>query len=291
LSRISIVGCFFSSGLSTTIFRERPVTSSTSSWIRDVGDEVLVLHRARVLGEDREGVGIPLDQDGALLDVRPVAHLEARAVDDRVALAIAPLRVLDTIDPVRFMTTSSPLASAPIRRGLGLDDLQALVADGAGVLGVERRLLADARRRAADVERAHRQLRAGLADRLRRDDADREAELDQLAGREVAAVALGAAAAPRRAGEHRADADLLDARSWIAGRRRLVELLVLLDDQLARERIDDPLERDAADDALAQRLDDLARLDDRLASMPSIVPQSISWMMTSCATSTRRRVR
>ena len=32
LSRISIVGCFFSSGLSTTIFRERPVTSSTSSW-------------------------------------------------------------------------------------------------------------------------------------------------------------------------------------------------------------------------------------------------------------------
>ena len=32
LSRISIIGCFFSSGLSTTIFRERPVTSSTSSW-------------------------------------------------------------------------------------------------------------------------------------------------------------------------------------------------------------------------------------------------------------------
>jgi hypothetical protein len=28
-----------------------------------------------------------------------------------------------------------------------------------------------------------------------------------------------------------------------------------------------------------------------LASMPSIVPQSISWMMTSCATSTSRRVR
>ena len=31
LSRTSIIGCFFSSGLSTTIFRERPVTSSTSS--------------------------------------------------------------------------------------------------------------------------------------------------------------------------------------------------------------------------------------------------------------------
>ena len=36
LSRISIVGCFFSSGESTTIFRDRPVTSSTSSWTRDV---------------------------------------------------------------------------------------------------------------------------------------------------------------------------------------------------------------------------------------------------------------
>jgi len=32
LSRISMSGCFFSSGLSTTIFRDRPVTSSSSSW-------------------------------------------------------------------------------------------------------------------------------------------------------------------------------------------------------------------------------------------------------------------
>ena len=36
--------------------------------IRDVGDEVLVLHRARILGEDRERVGIPLDEDLARLD-------------------------------------------------------------------------------------------------------------------------------------------------------------------------------------------------------------------------------
>jgi hypothetical protein len=28
---LSISGCFFSSGLSTTIFRDRPVTSSSSS--------------------------------------------------------------------------------------------------------------------------------------------------------------------------------------------------------------------------------------------------------------------
>jgi catechol 2,3-dioxygenase-like lactoylglutathione lyase family enzyme len=43
-------------------------------------------------------------------------------------------------------------------------------------------------RDATGVERAHRELRARLADRLRRDDADRLAELDQPPGREVAAV-------------------------------------------------------------------------------------------------------
>ena len=39
-----------------------------------------------------------------------------------------------------------------------------------------------ARRRAADVERPHRQLRAGLANRLRRDDADRLPELTVTSG-------------------------------------------------------------------------------------------------------------
>ena len=175
---------------------------------RDVGDEVLVLHRARVLGEDRERVRIPLDEDLARLDRLAVAHLEARAVDDRIALAVAALRVLDH---QRSGAVHDDQLAGVLARALGLDHLQALVADRAGVLGVERRLLRDSRRRAADVERAHRQLRARLADRLRGDDADREAELDQAPGREVAAVALGAAAAAARAGQHRTDADLLDA--------------------------------------------------------------------------------
>src|SRR4029079_18876441 len=115
---------------------------------------------------------------------------------------------------------------------------------------------------ATDVERAHRELRARLADRLRGDDADREAEFDELARRQVAAVALGAAAAARRAGEDRTNADLLDPGFLDRGGLLLVDLAVLLDDRLARERVGDLLERDAADDALAQRLDDLARFDD-----------------------------
>ena len=49
--------------------------------------------------------------------------------------------------------------------------------------------------------------------------------------------------------------------SWMSG-LLLVDLVVDVDDDLAGERVDDPLERDAADDAVAQRLDDLAALDD-----------------------------
>ncbi len=201
-----------------------------------------------------EGVGIPLDQHLALLDVLAFLHLEARAVDDRVALAVAALGVLH--DQRTAAVHDDQVAV------LRLDDLQAVEPRRAGVARLERRLLGDARRRAADVERSHRQLRAGLADGLRRDDADRLPELDHLAGGEVAAVALRADAAPRRAGEHRPDLHLLDARFLNRGRGRLVHDLVHFDDRLAGERVGDALERRAADDAVAQRLDDLALFDD-----------------------------
>ena len=69
------------------------------------------------------------------------------------------------------------------------------------------------------VERPHRQLGAGLTDRLRRDDADGLADVDQLAGGQRAAVALGAGAGLGVTGQHRADLDLLDA-----GRDQLADL-------------------------------------------------------------------
>src|SRR5581483_1899837 len=64
------------------------------------------------------------------------------------------------------------------------------------------------RRHATGVERAHRQLGARLADRLGGDHADRLADLDQLAGGQVAAVAVAADALPGLAGEDRADLDV-----------------------------------------------------------------------------------
>ena len=81
-------------------------------------------------------------------------------------------------------------------------------------------LFGDARGGSADVERAHRELRAGLADGLRGDDADRFAEFDHAAGGQVAAVAARANSAAGFAGEHGTDLDALDAgglnRSWPA---------------------------------------------------------------------------
>src|SRR4029079_16923626 len=152
----------------------------------------------------RERVRIPLDENLPGLDRLGVAHLEARTVDDRVALAVAPLFVLDHQRSGAVHDDQLARLRIVSATALRLDHLQALVADRAGVLGVEGGLLRDSRRRAADVERTHRELRARLADRLGGDDADRQAELDQPSGREVAAVALRAAAAAARAGQHRA---------------------------------------------------------------------------------------
>ena len=140
-----------------------------------------------------------------------------------------------------------------------LGDVRVADADVAFVARLERALLdLAARRRAADVERPHRELRARLADRLAGDDADRLADVDLVPAREVAPVALGADAALGLAGEHRADDDLLDARLLDDVHEVLVELRVRRDEHLARERVDDVLERDAAEDAVAERLDDLA---------------------------------
>src|SRR5690606_24858370 len=117
-----------------------------------------------------------------------------------------------------------------------------------------------ARRRTTDVERTHRQLRARLADRLSRDDANCFADVHVVTTGQVAPVAHGAHAAPRLAGEHRANHDLFDARVLDATDRGFVEELVRLNDGLSRQRIDDLFERHAPEDALAERLNDFAGL-------------------------------
>ena len=106
------------------------------------------------------------------------------------------------------------------------DDVAVLDPDRAVEVRLDERLLGDLRR-AADMERAHGELRARLADRLRGDDADRLAHIDRRAARKIAPIALAANAVLGLAGQHRADVHLMDAGS--------VELLdCLLVDQRRR---------------------------------------------------------
>ena len=126
------------------------------------------------------------------------------------------------------------------------------------------RRLVDHLRRAADVERAHGELGARLADRLRRDDADRLAEIDRRAAGEIAPVALAADPVLGLAGEHRADADSLDLGLLDLLDVTLLDQLARRDHHLAGRRRDDVFGRGTSEDALAERSDDLAGVDDRL---------------------------
>src|SRR3546814_10216378 len=77
--------------------------------------------------------------------------------------------------------------------------------------GLDGGLLGTALGRAADVEGAHGELGARLADRLRGDDADRLADVHLGAAGAVAPVAGAADAAYRLAHQRRADEDGVDA--------------------------------------------------------------------------------
>ncbi|MPM12273.1 hypothetical protein SDC9_58625 [bioreactor metagenome] len=107
---------------------------------------------------------------------------------------------------------------APAVGGLQPDPAGGTRDRGLGLRGAGLEELDDTRQTLGDVvaghttgvERTHRQLGAGLTDRLGRDDADGLADIDQLAGRERTAVAHRAGAGGGLTGEHRAHLDLGD---------------------------------------------------------------------------------
>ena len=182
-----------------------------------------------------------------------VFDLDLGAVDHRIALLFAALVVHDRDGAVAVHHHQVAFLRA---YGDQVDE-----AHGAVVLGIEARLLADSRGRAADVEGTHGELRSRLADGLRRDDAGGLAQLDQTARRQVAAVAHHADTALGFAGEHRANLHPLDTGGLHRVGQVLRDLLVDVDDDVAFVVLD-LLQRNAAHDTVAQRLDDLARLHD-----------------------------
>ena len=145
--------------------------------LREAGDavrllaEVLAFHDvaegdvAADLRQDRGREGIPLDELLARHDFLSVGHLDRRAVNDGVPLLLAPLVVHDRDLAVAVDHDEVAVLALNRRRPKEPDRARVL----GGVLG----LLGDTRRGATVVERPHRELGAGLADRLRRDDAAR----------------------------------------------------------------------------------------------------------------------
>ena len=118
-------------------------------------------------------------------------------------------------------------------------------------------------RDAARVERAHRELRARFADRLRGDNADCLADLDLCLIGEIPPIALHADAELRFAGQHAADGDAF-ADAFDPLRELLVHGVVDMGDHLARRFVHNVLCEHASDDAVGKGLDDAGPLSDRL---------------------------
>src|SRR5438034_670925 len=221
----------------------------------NAGLQVVELHRAGGLRQNREGKGIPLGENLAVSDVFAVLNAEARAVDNVVALLLTAL-LIDDGDEAGTVHGDERAATT-------LDVFKVDEFDHPVVAGFERGALGDARGGSADVERAHGELRAGFADGLCGDDADGFAELDHAAGGQVAAIAQRAHAAPRFASEHGTDAHAVDTGALDGVGELFVDFLVHVDDDVALE-VFDFVQGNAAHDAVTERLDFHAPFDNGL---------------------------
>jgi hypothetical protein len=114
---------------------------------------------------------------------------------------------------------------------------------------------------AADVEGPHRQLGAGLADRLGGDDADRFTDVHRRAAGQVAAVAGAADADLGFAGQDRTHLHRLHRSGFDGVGHVLGQVGVGRDDDLAGRRVLDVLGRETAQDAGAQRDQHVAAFD------------------------------
>ena len=134
---------------------------------------------------------------------------------------------------------------------------------------------------AADVERAHGELGARLADRLGGDDAHRHAHLDQLAGGQVAAVAEGAdAALASQVSTERMRTFSMPAACTSLAVSSVISSLALTmtsppNGSLMSSRLTRPTMRSRSGSMTSP--DSMMGL----ISMPSTVPQSCSEMITS----------
>src|SRR5262249_21747274 len=166
-------------------------------------DQIFEPDGALDLGHDRPGIGIPFGDALAAFNLLTVLDLHAGAVLDAMQRPFGTVLIDDHNHHVARHRDQLAVGVA----------LHRLIADPDRAVEVrfDERLLRDLRR-TADVECTHGELRARLADRLSRDNTDSLAHVDGRAAREIAPVALAAHAVRELAGQHRPDAQLLNAR-------------------------------------------------------------------------------
>src|SRR4029077_14551092 len=134
----------------------------------------------RFLRENRDVVRIPLHEGIALLNILAVGDGNERADDDGM--------VFEFVTVFGAHRNAAVFVQDDAIAVFELHNAQLVVTDNAVELGLDLRLFEHRRGRSTYVERTHGKLRAGLADRLRGDDASGFAELDEVAAREIAAV-------------------------------------------------------------------------------------------------------
>src|SRR5690606_25833308 len=146
-------------------------------------DQVLEANGARLLGDDGQAERIPLGQAVAFLHGGAVLEHQHGAVGHAMDRTLAAFRV-DHRHLAGAGERQAPATLVDDGRHVAVFDLAVGYRfEVAGLVDL---------RRAADVEGPHRQLRARLTDRLRRDHADRLADVDRRAARQIAPVALAA---------------------------------------------------------------------------------------------------
>src|ERR1700730_6158005 len=155
-------------------------------------DQILEADGALDLGENRPRVRVPLGDTLAALDHIAFVDPHARAVLNAMGRTLGAVGVRHRDHHVAHH--GNQMAFAVLLDRLVLDRHLAVE------IRLDERLLVDLRC-AADVEGAHRQLGAGFADRLRRDDADGFAVVDRRATGKIAAIALAADAVDKLAGQ------------------------------------------------------------------------------------------
>ena len=201
------------------------------------------------------GVRIPGGHDLTADDLVAFLRGDLRAVRNLVALALAA----ELVDHADLAGTRDRHQVAL----LVLHGLHVVEAQRALVAHFERRSRSGSRRGTTDVERAHRELRARLADRLRGHDADRFADVDLAASREVASVAGGADAVARLAGDGRANLHDVDAFLLDEAHHLFVDERARRQQHLFGARLEDVFDHGAAEDAFAERFHHVTAFDQR----------------------------